>query len=204
LLPVLTMHARWALLPSNPGSIERSKVKRKILAIVAPGFVAMAMMISAAAPAHADSAALSGKPAQAKALGFTCVKNVFIHTGNGDYLDVEGSGGSRTPVITWYYNGASNQRWCLEAASQGGYYLHPNNDIGGLCLDDPFGNTAAGPPIWVYTCNGSLSQRWDVNPYSSSTTIRPMRLTSVGVQDSGKGYQTYFAEGGGSTWYYQN
>jgi hypothetical protein len=194
---------RGGAVHGQPGSIERSKVKKKFLAIVAPGFAALAVMISAAAPAQAEAAALSGTPARAKALGFTCVKNVFIHTGNGDYLDVKGSGGSTTPVITWYYNGASNQRWCLEAASQGGYYLHPNNDIGGLCLDDPSGNTSEGTPIWVYTCNGTLSQRWDVNPYGSSTTIRPMRLTTVGVQDSGKGYQTYLAEGGGSTWYFR-
>jgi len=146
-------------------------------------------------------------PSQATSLGYTCVRNVYIHTGDGSYLDVKGSGGSTTPVITWYYNGDPNQLWCLEKASEGGYYLHPNNNVGGLCLDVPHGNAIPYEGIWVYTCNGSAPQRWSINATGNSTTISPLLNTDMELTYNGKGNQVYLYYGGLASkdvWYLQN
>jgi Ricin-type beta-trefoil lectin domain len=168
------------------------KLRWKVIAAAAAVIFTPLGVTAAAASSHAPHR-----------VSFSCVRNVYIHTSNGHYLDVKGSGGSQSPVITWYYNGAANQHWCLEPASQGGYYLHPDHNVAGLCLDVPFSQPAQGKLIWVFTCNGSEAQRWAVNINGSSTTIRPELDTALGLQDSGLGYQTYLNNGGGSTWYFR-
>jgi Ricin-type beta-trefoil lectin domain len=117
----------------------RSKANAVIAAVaLAIGGGAVVMSVAFAAPAHAYT--------------FT---PCLVHNGS-DYLDDYG-GGSGTYVHTYPYTNSPNQHWCLEAASQGGYYFHPENNFG-LCLDAHTDNP--GQEIWVYTCNGTAPQRW--------------------------------------------
>ncbi|MFL6116828.1 MAG: RICIN domain-containing protein [Catenulispora sp.] len=86
------------------------------------------------------------------------------------YLEVNGWGGSGAKVATWEYIGQSghaqdNERWCLEPAAEGGWYLHPAYAYGqsgkaNLCLDVPGGNYDAQPGLVVWNCNGRLNQRF--------------------------------------------
>jgi Ricin-type beta-trefoil lectin domain len=91
----------------------------------------------------------------AYALPSYCDAPYVVHNG-GDYLDDYG-GGSGTYVHTYPQSFSGNQSWCLEAAREGGYYFHPLSNPG-LCLDAHTYNS--GQPIWVYSCNGTLAQRW--------------------------------------------
>ncbi|MFJ9847199.1 RICIN domain-containing protein [Kitasatospora sp. NPDC101155] len=86
------------------------------------------------------------------------------------FLEVNGWGGSNTKVATWEYvnqNGHAqdNERWCLERAAEGGWYLHPayaygQNGRPNLCLDVPGGNYETGTGLVVWNCNGRLNQRF--------------------------------------------
>jgi hypothetical protein len=121
----------------------RARVSAIIVAAILTMGSAFGITVATAAPAQA----------------FTCAYEGFIFSPvSAAFLDDYG-GGSQTFVHTYPYTGSNNQDWCLEAASQGGYYLHPYNNLG-LCLDVPFSNYANGQRIWVYTCNGTLAQRW--------------------------------------------
>lgn len=87
------------------------------------------------------------------------------------YLEVNGWGGSGAKVATWEYvnqNGHAqdNERWCVERAAEGGYYLHPayaygQNGKANLCLDVPGGRYSDAPGLVVWTCNGGLNQRFN-------------------------------------------
>ena len=161
----------------------RTPTTRAIGAIAAVAVtIGLAVGISVAAAA----------PAQA----FTCVYDGGIING-GHWLDDYG-GGSGTYVHTYPHTGSPNQTWCLEAASQGGYYLHPNNNVGGLCLDAH--TTNRFQPIWVYTCNGTLPQRWcwDSNHY-----LYPRARATVALKDNGL-YQVVTIDLGANRWYTDN
>ena len=83
----------------------------------------------------------------------------YIKSSIGNYLDDYG-GGSQTYVHTYQYTGSTNQTWCVEkSATVGtGFLIHPLHNSTGLCLD--IHQNVVGYPLWVYTCNGSNSQRW--------------------------------------------
>jgi hypothetical protein len=122
---------------------EMFKLRAKAGAVIAAAAIvttgsAVGITVAAAAPAYA----------------FTCHPGL-VSVGS-DYLDDYG-GGSGTFVHTYPYTDSPNQIWCLEVASEGGYYFHPENNYG-LCLDAHTDNP--GQQIWVYTCNGSAAQRW--------------------------------------------
>jgi hypothetical protein len=128
----------------------------------------------------------------APAAAFSCVYVGGIHN-VAHYLDDYG-GGSRTYVHTYPHTGSANQTWCLEAASQGGYYIHPGNNVTGLCLDAHTANRFQ--PIWVYTCNGTVPQRWCWDRFGY---IYPRASASVALYDNGL-YQIVTIDIGANRW----
>lgn len=137
------------------------------------------------------------------AYAYTCYPGYVYHGTNyasANYLDDYG-GGSGTYVHTYPRSGSSNQTWCLEEASQGGFYFHPENNTG-LCLDAHTYNP--GQPIWVYSCNGTLPQRWCWN---LKGYIVPAGDFDLQLKDNGRYNIVSIEHGGANTWtwdsYYQ-
>ncbi|GAA1961686.1 RICIN domain-containing protein [Catenulispora subtropica] len=127
------------------------KLPRWALAAVLTTTSITGLGLAAAAPASA---------APASPADYRCEQNDTWRNGSL-YLDVSGSGGSGTRVVTWYYNGHANQHWCLERAREGGWYFHPSYNLG-LCLDVPYSNYTQGQSLWVFSCNGTGAQRFSV------------------------------------------
>lgn len=114
------------------------------------------VVIAAAAIAIGPAITLTTVAAPPASAATCYLGYVFNRSSTTHWLDDYG-GGSGTYVHTYPFTGSNNQYWCLEKASEGGYYFHPKNNLG-LCLDAHTYNP--GQPIWVYTCNGTLAQRW--------------------------------------------
>ncbi|MER6074248.1 hypothetical protein ABT187_36555 [Streptomyces sp. NPDC001817] len=101
-------------------------------------------------------------------------------TGN-EYMEVHGWGGKGAVVDTWEYASQdghiqNNERWCLEHASEGGWYLHPyyNPD---LCLDVPSTNE-----VVVWSCNGHSNQRFSFsNGVPTGGQITPRSNTGLRI-----------------------
>ncbi len=126
------------------------------------------------------------------AYAFTCHQGL-VHNGS-DYLDDYG-GGSGKYVHTYPYSNSANQHWCLEVASQGGYYFHPGNNYG-LCLDAH--TYTSGQRIWVYTCNGTLPQRWCWNGTTGYIVTRGN--SSLALRDNGLYNIVTINQGGNNQW----
>jgi Ricin-type beta-trefoil lectin domain len=129
-------------------------------------------------------------PAQA----FTCHQGLVSN--GSDYLDDYG-GGSGKYVHTYPYTDSPNQQWCLEVASQGGYYFHPANNYG-LCLDAHTYNS--GQQIWVYTCNGTLPQRWCWDGTTGYIVTRGN--SSMALRDRGTYNIVAIYKGGNNQWHW--
>jgi hypothetical protein len=118
----------------------------------------------------------------------------------GDYLDNYG-GSSGGYVHTYPHTGSNNQIWCLQAASEGGYYflqLDSNGNLSGNCLDVPNSNFTHGQRIWVFHCNGTQAQRWCWNGGGYIVTAANAHLA---LHDWGT-YRTVTIESGGNnTWF---
>ncbi|MFF3113436.1 hypothetical protein ACFVSN_30090 [Kitasatospora sp. NPDC057904] len=123
--------------------------KVKVLAVTAAAVAALGVGTGAA---HASTA----RPATSK---WCQSGNVHTYRTGGEYMEVHGWGGKGAVVDTWEYasqNGhiQDNERWCLEPASEGGWYLHPYYNPG-LCLDLP-----STKRMIVWSCNGRSNQRF--------------------------------------------
>jgi Ricin-type beta-trefoil lectin domain len=161
----------------------RAKTSAVIVAAILTMGSAIGLTIGTAPPAHA----------------FVCQWYFWIYNGQAKshFLDDYG-GGSGTYVHTYPFTQSGNQTWCLEAASQGGYYFHPVSNEG-LCLDTHTYNP--GQRVWVYTCNGTLPQRWCWNGNGYIVTEANAHLA---LHDWGQ-YRTVTIENGGNnTWVGQN
>jgi len=178
-----------ARLPATPlfAGITREgsgviNLRTRATAVIAAAIVttgsAVGITIATATPAHA----------------LTC-HPVLVHNG-GHYLDDYG-GGSGSYVHTYPYTASTNQTWCLEVASQGGYYFHPENNTGGLCLDAH--TYTSGQRIWVYTCNGTLPQRWCWN---GTGYIVTRGNSSLALRDNGLYNIVTINQGGNNKWSY--
>ncbi|MFD7907932.1 RICIN domain-containing protein [Kitasatospora sp. NPDC059722] len=120
--------------------------KVKVLAVTAAAVAALGVGTGAA---HASTA----RPAANRC------QSVHTYRTGGEYMEVHGWGGKGAVVDTWEYasqNGhiQDNERWCLEPASEGGWYLHPYYNLG-LCLDLP-----STDEMIVWSCNGRSNQRF--------------------------------------------
>ncbi|MFT2016335.1 RICIN domain-containing protein [Streptomyces sp. 796.1] len=123
-------------------------MRRLITGLVAAG----ALVASGVLPAVAADSGTTSAPNRCEQ------KNTYRNVETGYYLDVKGAGGSGADVITWRWNGKPNQYWCMERASEGGWYFHPSYNLG-LCMDSPAGGDGA-PVIW--NCKGNENQRFNV------------------------------------------
>jgi hypothetical protein len=82
--------------------------------------------------------------------------NEFVH--NGKCLNDQGNGGSRSKVILYTCNGASNEKWLQLANGE----LELRSHGGNLCLDDPRSSTTNGTQLIVYNCKDSANQKWSL------------------------------------------
>lgn len=117
-----------------------------------------------------------------------------------DFLDNYG-GGSEGFVHTYPQTSSENQIWCLQQASQGGWYFLQVNSSGhlsGNCLDVPFSNYTSGQRIWVYHCNGTLAQRWCWNGGGYIVTGGNSHLA---LHDNGTYRTVTIQNGGNNTWF---
>lgn len=85
--------------------------------------------------------------------------------------------------------------WCVQLASQGGYYLLPRSNEG-LCLDGQA--QTAGTVVKLWNCNGTQTQRWCWN--GAGYLVRPNEH-SVAIKDNGRGEAVTLATGNASQWY---
>ncbi|TCO62896.1 RICIN domain-containing protein [Actinocrispum wychmicini] len=111
-------------------------------------------------------------------------KNRYQNRGSGYYLDASGGGGKGTKVITWDWNGGANQYWCMERASEGGWYFHPSYNLN-LCMDSP-DSREDSPVIW--NCKGNANQRFNV-----SGNLIWLRRSGWYVTDDGRGSQVFMS-----------
>ncbi len=77
-------------------------------------------------------------------------------------------------MITWYRNGGSNQKWCLErvAGSRSEWYFHPSYNTR-LCMDVPGSHYYTGAKVVLWTCNGGRNQRFDITHVSGGSFFSP-------------------------------
>lgn len=113
--------------------------------------------------------------APAAAAAHTCSNGwqptTWQNTAGLAYLNVRGAGGKGAQVITWSASGESphtNEKWCLERASEGGWYFHPKY-ANNLCLDVPGSNYSSGTGLVMWDCNGRKNQRFYVTVPSGQT-----------------------------------
>ncbi len=91
-----------------------------------------------------------------QAENWTFSSNEFKHSGK--CLNDQGNGGSRSKVILWTCNGASNEKWSELANGEIRLQSHSNT----LCLDDPAYSTKNGTQLIVYSCKDSANQKWSL------------------------------------------
>jgi hypothetical protein len=135
---------------------EMTKIRAKFSAAVVAAIVTIGLTMMAAVPADAQSRIPNGGIPNGTDLECGSINN------GSHYLDDYG-GGSGTYVHTYPYTGSNNQTWCIEfvlnANATFSYYIHPFNNVNGLCLDAHTDNNYQ--PIWVFSCNGSGPQLWN-------------------------------------------
>ena len=74
-------------------------------------------------------------------------------------LDVQwGETSDGTPIQSYICNSTDGQRFYLENAGDGYYYI--KHKTSNKCLDVSNGQTVDGTKIQLYTCNGTPSQKW--------------------------------------------
>ena len=91
-------------------------------------------------------------------------------------------------TITW---GAGNRGWSTSSDCGGpppGRHVGPVTGIGGKCVDVSGGNSSAGTPVQLYTCNGTASQQWSVNSDGSLSAFGSncLDVTNGGTADGTK------------------
>jgi hypothetical protein len=162
---------------------------RVATAMAASAILGIGIITAAAAPASAQTVCgdLSGT-------------QVLISHG-GDLLDNYG-GGSGAAVHTYPFTGSDNQTWCAQQAlgsGQYGYYflqLNSSGALSGNCLNAPA--EVSGQPIDVYSCNGTLAQRWCWNGSGYMVTAGNF---DYALRDNGTYNVVTINEGGGNnTW----
>lgn len=171
--------------------MRATRTRLKSAAVTAAVVVAVVGVGAAATPAQAAT------PNSSK-----CEQKDTWET-NGHYLNVNGGDqGAGTAVITWYSApSAANEYWCMEPASQGGWYLHPSYNTS-LCLDVPYSTYKAGEPMWIWSCDGTEAQRFSV-PGDGVRIEAEATLgwsSPLGLVDNGPGNSVTLGTSG-STWY---
>jgi hypothetical protein len=105
---------------------------------------------------------------------------------SGKVVDVSSVSNDDGAVIhQWTNFDQANQKWRVEAQSDGSYRLlalHSNK-----ALDLQSANTADGTPIWQYAWNGSCAQRWYIEPRNANVySIRSTCANKVIEVESGR------------------
>lgn len=154
-----------------------------------------------AAAAFVGAAVLGAMPANAAPATpqavtphtITCVYEGQIHSDIHNYLNdqIRGNGG-----YVFTTGGGNVENWCVQKASQGGYYLLPVSYGYSQCLDG--GSQAVGTGVQLWDCNGTQDQRWCWN--GAGYLVRP-NIPSVAAKDNGGGETVTLASGNASQWY---
>jgi len=108
----------------------------------------------------------------AAAFGFSSTYyDIWNATSSGQRLVLDVSGGSQSPsapVITWQWNGGSNQDWAFVQSPYSGWY-NIVNENSGQCLTVQYNTDTPGNPLIQYPCNGGNNQLWYMG-----TNIEPL------------------------------
>jgi len=100
--------------------------------------------------------ALAAVPSLARAQSLNSVAISSDASYNTMALDVAGASTSvGAPVIQWYFNGGSNQRWNFVQLPDGNEHIVNQNS--GMCLTT---DGIAGDQVTQWTCNGSSQEEW--------------------------------------------
>jgi Ricin-type beta-trefoil lectin domain-like len=120
----------------------------------------------AAAVAVLTMAAL---PSLASALTLNSVALVSNASNSTLPLDVNGASTSPgAPVIQWFGNGGSNQRWNFVTQADG--YEHIVNQNSGMCLTT---DGVAGHWVYQWPCGSSWNQEWSSTVLNRAFTDAP-------------------------------
>lgn len=123
----------------------------------------------------------------------TCAYEGPIRSDINNYM-TDAGGGNGSGVYT--ARPTILETWCVQRASEGGYYLLPVSAGGSLCLDG--GTQNVGTVVQLWTCNGTLDQRWCWN--GAGYLVRPNEA-AVAAKDNGIGNFVTLASGNANKWY---
>jgi len=117
---------------------------------------------------------------------------LFINSGGGNFhfenaisglcLDARGGATNGTPVQQWTCNGISNENWEPPTNAKGQSIGPVTSRVSGTkshCLDVPGGQTTAGLAMQIYTCNGTVSQLWELKPASAVVVPNVLNLSEI-------------------------
>ncbi|RLU86268.1 hypothetical protein CTZ27_25160 [Streptomyces griseocarneus] len=161
--------------------------KLRVLAVVAAAVAALGGVTAGTAQAA---------PAAPAKASYSKCQSIHTYRTGPMFLEDHGWGGQGSVVDTWKYvdqdgHAQNNERWCLEPANEGGWYLHPAFNAG-LCLDVPGANYGEGVGLVIWNCNGRENQRFTFSqPGQTGGFITPVNRSHSGNRyalDAGEAY----------------
>lgn len=126
---------------------------------------------------------------------------------NGKCMTVaNGATASQTPVQISTCTNANSQQWTPlftdgedKNPNHGNTFFLNNYKLGvSNCLDIQWGATSAGTPVWYYSCNYGVAQKWQVGPGNSLINPNSGKCLSTSGSGSADGTQLVIADCDGS------
>ena len=142
-------------------------------------------------------------------------KSYYIRNKNsGKYLDVyNGNDTNGTIVQQYQFGGSNNQKWRVEAAGNGYYYLVPLHSTSNKVLDVPGNSSANGVVLNIFDRNGSDAQKFNIIPNDDGSykiltrsSFDASGITIVGgdTNNGSQAKQWEYAEGNDQKWYFED
>ena len=90
----------------------------------------------------------------------------FENALSGFCLEARGGPGNGTPIQQWTCNNLTNENWQSEVGPKGvgAPLISGDGHSDSYCLDIPGGQQTAGLAMQLYSCNGTVSQLWQLLP----------------------------------------
>jgi len=86
---------------------------------------------------------------------------IGVQLGSTKYLHVQNSNpATKTPIVIWETRGADNTKWKFEKVPNTNYFLIKSKL--GTYLDVKFAGSTDGTPIWTWTRNAGIAQRFEI------------------------------------------
>lgn len=174
---------------------------KKIRIMAGAAIAAAVMVASAALTAEPSFAAVAHVPASATAakpqnLPQCIYEGLIKSNANKEFLQpvLYGTDADYQGEYLVTRTAATGETFCVQAASQGGYYILPVSAGGSLCLDG--GPQTLGIRPWLWGCNGTITQRWCWN--GNGYIVRPN--VSLSIKENGTNQYVTLAGSGSNTW----